>query len=343
MPRRLAAVLNDAVDRKTVASTVKQLERHYDGEAGADAVARKANYKALVDAYYDLATDFYEYGWGRSFHFAPRAPQESFRASIARHQHFIAHMLGLRPGMRVADLGCGLGGPLREIARFSGATILGVNINAYQIQRARMQTEEEGLTDLAEYVVCDFTDVDEPDGSFDAVYAIEATCHAADRASVFGEALRLLKPGGRFASYEWCMTGRFDASDPYHVRLKNDIEAGTGVPDLVRRQDIVPVLREVGFELLEADDLAERQSPGIPWYQPLISSGLSLAGFRNSRAGRRVTAATLHILHALRVVPRGTPQLYRILNTGAAALAEAGRLAIFTPMYFVLARRPESH
>ncbi len=341
MPRGLAGLLSDALDRKAVASTVKRLERHYDPEAGSDAVARKANYKDLVDSYYDLATDFYEYGWGRSFHFAPRAPRESFRASIARHQHFIAHMLGLRPGMRVVDLGCGLGGPLREIVRFSGAMILGVNINAYQIEKARTQTEEEGLSGLAEYVLCDFTSVDEPDGSFDAVYAIEATCHAADRTSVFGEALRLLKPGGRFASYEWCITDRFDASDPRHVRLKNDIEAGTGVPDLVHRQDIVPALREVGFELLEAHDLVERQGPGIPWYQPLVGSGLSHAGFRNSTAGRAVTAATLRILHVLRVVPRGTPQLYRILNSGAAALAEAGRLEIFTPMYFVLARRPD--
>lgn len=341
MPRRLAGLLNGGVDRETVASTVEQLERHYDPRAGAGAVARKANHKDLVDTYYDLATDFYEYGWGRSFHFAPRAPQESFRASIVRHQHFIAHMLGLRPGMRVADLGCGVGGPLREIARFSGAKILGVNINAYQIEKARIQTEEEGLSNLAEYVLCDFSNIDEPDGSFDAVYAIEATCHAADRKSVFGEALRLLKPGGRFASYEWCMTDRFDPADPDHVRLKNDIEAGTGVPDLVHRQDIDPALQEVGFELLEAQDLAERQRPRIPWYEPLVGSGLSLAGFRSSRTGRKVTYATLRVLEVLRVVPRGSPHVSRILDTSAAALVQAGQLEIFTPMYFVLARRPE--
>lgn len=341
MPRRLAGLLNGGVSRKDLASAVERLERRYDPRAKAGAVARKAEYGNLADTYYDLATDFYEYGWGRSFHFAPRAPQESFRASITRHQHFIAHMLGLRPGMRVADLGCGVGGPLREIARFSGAKILGVNINAYQIEKARIQTTEEGPSDLADYVVCDFSNVDEPDGSFDAVYSIESTCHAADRESVFGEALRLLKPGGRFAAYEWCMTDRFDPVDPHHVRLKNDIEAGTGVPDLVHQRDIVPALREVGFELLEAHDLAERQRPGIPWYEPLVGSGLSLAGFRSSRTGRKVTYATLRFLEVLRVVPRGSPRVSRILDTGAAALAEAGRLEIFTPMYFVLARRPE--
>lgn len=91
----------------------------------------------MVHKFYDMVTgmlrrnsflfsfllDFYEWGWGASFHFAPRAQGESFKASIARHEHLIALYLNLRPGMRVADLGCGVGGPAREIAQFSGAHI----------------------------------------------------------------------------------------------------------------------------------------------------------------------------------------------------------------------------
>ena len=110
---------------------------------------------------------------GRSLHFAPRVPGERFKASIARHEHYLAHVLGLRPGMVVADLGCGVGGPLIEIARFSGARIVGINNNAYQIDRARKLTEEAALTHLAEYMHCDFLNVDAPDNSFDAVFAIK--------------------------------------------------------------------------------------------------------------------------------------------------------------------------
>lgn len=69
------------------------------------------------------SAEFYEWGWGPSFHFAPRAKGESFAASEARHEHVIALKLGLRPGMHVMDLGAGVGGPAREIARFSGAKI----------------------------------------------------------------------------------------------------------------------------------------------------------------------------------------------------------------------------
>ena len=114
-------------------------------------------------------------------------PGESFKASLARHEHYLAHKLGLGPGMVVADLGCGIGGPLLEIARFSGAKIVGVNSNAYQFERARKNVEEAELAHLAEFLHCDFLDVDAPDGSFDAVYAIEATCCASGKVSIYGE------------------------------------------------------------------------------------------------------------------------------------------------------------
>jgi sterol 24-C-methyltransferase len=80
---------------------------------------RKGNYELLVNNFYDLITEFYEFGWGLSFHFAPRHKLEGFDASIARHEHWLAHQLELKKGMRVLDVGCGVGGPLIEIARFS--------------------------------------------------------------------------------------------------------------------------------------------------------------------------------------------------------------------------------
>jgi len=46
------------------------------------------------------------------------------------------------------------------------------------------------------------------DNTYDAAYQIEATCHAPDYVGVYKEILRVLKPGGVFAGYEWCMTVR---------------------------------------------------------------------------------------------------------------------------------------
>ena len=121
--------------------------------------------------------------------------------------------------MRVADLGCGVGGPLREIARVSGATIVGVNNNDYQIERARKLTEEAGLGHLAEFLKSDFMQMDAPDESFDAAYAIEATVHAPSKVDCYGEVFRVLKPGGCFAAYDYCLTSRFDANNRRHQKI----------------------------------------------------------------------------------------------------------------------------
>lgn len=339
MARQLFRILDRPMDRSAVQSSVKRAK-----EASASVAATvemgSSEYRDFIRIYHDLITDLYEYGWGRSFHFAPRVPGESFEASLARLEHCVAHVLGLRPGMRVADLGCGVGGPAREIARFSGAEIVGVNINAYQIGRARELTADAGLSHLASFVESDFADVDQPDDSFDAVYTIEATCHADDRAAVFAEAFRLLKPGGGLVACEWCMTDRFDADDVQHRKLKNDIEFCNAVQGLGPPRELDIAVREVGFELLETRDLAITSGPAIPWYQPLVGAGLSLAHFRSTTVGRWVTVQSLRLLEQLRVVPKGTPEVARMLSTGAAAIAEAGRLGIFTPSYFVQARKP---
>ena len=243
--------------------------------------------------------------------------------------------------MVAADLGCGVGGPLMEIARFSGARIVGVNSNAYQLERARRYTEEAGLAHLADFLHCDFLDVDAPDDTFDAVYSIEATCCAPDKPSIYGEIFRLLKPGARFAAYEWCMTDRFDATDPVHVALKADVALGGGLIVIDDRPTVDDALRSVGFEVLETRDLAAQTGPSVPWYQPLAGEGLSFAAFRSTRIGRWATRSSLRAMEKLRIAPPGSVRVAETLDLCADALAEAGRLGIFTPMYFIHARKPE--
>jgi hypothetical protein len=78
----------------------------------------------IVFAQATRATELYEYGWAKSFHFSRFYKNESFAASLARHEHFLAAKMNIRPSMRVLDVGCGVGGPAREIARFTDATLV---------------------------------------------------------------------------------------------------------------------------------------------------------------------------------------------------------------------------
>ena len=340
MSIKLSKTLKDKPTDSAVAPAIREYEESFRTFRDGISENVEGDHEKVNNLYYDLVTDFYEYGWGRSFHFAPRVPGESFKASLARHERYIAQVLGLSPGMVVADIGCGVGGPLMEIARFSGAKVVGVNSNAYQLEHARRFSAEAGMSHLAEFLNCDFLNVDAPDESFDAVYSIEATCCAPDKLSIYGEIFRLLKPGARFAAYEYCMTDPFDASNPRHLKIKADIQQGGALLVIDDYQTVDDALRTVGFEVLETRDLSLQTGPSIPWYQPLVGSGISFASFRSSRVGRWVTHNTLRALETLRLAPKGTVRVSETLNLCASAMAEAGRLGIFTPMYFIHARKP---
>jgi sterol 24-C-methyltransferase len=120
--------------------------------------------------YYNHATDLVQYGWAQSFHFSRFYKGEAFSASLARYEHYLSAQLRLRPGMRVLDVGCGIGGPAREIARFSDANIVGVNIMEFHLERARRYTKDAGLENQIQFVKGDFMRLSEifRENTFDA-------------------------------------------------------------------------------------------------------------------------------------------------------------------------------
>lgn len=134
--------------------------------------------------------------------------------------------------MKCIDLGCGVGGPARNIARFAKTHVTGVNCNAFQVKRAKDLTVQQGLAHLVSFVEADFLKLPFEPSSIDAGYQIEAFCHAPDKFKVYSEAFRVLKPGSRFAGFQWLMTSKYDPNNKRHVELKFGIERGNGVPDL---------------------------------------------------------------------------------------------------------------
>ncbi len=324
----------EQLSQAEVKSVADEYQAIYD--VGED--ERKKQYSSFINHYYDLATDFYEFGWGRCFHFAPRHRNESFKDSLIRHQHFLADQLALEPGMQVLDLGCGVGGPLSNIAHYSGVNIVGLNNNAYQIERAKLHTKD--VSTQCRFIKADYMQIPEKDDCFNAVYAIEATPHAPDRTRLYREILRVLRPGARFASYEWCLTDKFDAVNTRHQRIVDDIMRGNALPDIPSTSEIDAALQSAGFELLDTQDRAEEADRQTPWYRPLQGRDFSLSSIPRTPWGRALVNLTLRAGEAVQVFPKGSRAVSTFLNRGADALVEGGKSGIFTPMYFVLARKP---
>ncbi|MCC6810376.1 MAG: methyltransferase domain-containing protein [Deltaproteobacteria bacterium] len=227
---------------------------------------------------------------------------------------------------------------MRAIARFSGATIVGVNNNDYQIERGRRQNDDANLSRLCSFQKADFMALPFADASFDAVYAIEATCHAPDKRALFAELARVMKPGAHFAGYEWCMTDTYQAANQEHRAIKKGIEEGDALPDIWTMPHVLHALESAGLEVLESRDLALDADPQTPWYTPLAGR-ISFSGFKHTKVGRVATHVLVRALESMRIAPRGSTATSTLLRAAGAALERGGKLGIFTPMFFFHARK----
>jgi len=296
----------------------------------------------MVNDFYNMVTDIYEFGWGHSFHFGPRHKWESFEASIARSEMWIAHKLQLHKGVTALDLGCGIGGPGRTVARFSQANIVGLNNNDYQIGRCKKLTSEMGLSHLCSYIKADFQNMQIPDNTYDAAFHFEALEHSPDRVATFKEALRVMKPGALFAGYDWIITEKCDTNNPEHVRIKKAIELGNGLPDLLRPEEIVDAMKKAGFEIIEAWDPHANINPDfdVPWYDSIDGRYLSFSNWKHTPLGMWLTNKLVWTLETVRFAPKGTLKVHNMLVQVAKDLVVGGKLGIFSPDYFYLARKP---
>ena len=312
-----------------------------DINEAADSERKVAEQPSIVSRYYDVVTTFYEYAWGSSFHFSPRRSGEGLKASQERHERGVGELLNLQPGMRVADVGCGIGGPLVTIGKSTGASIVGLNFNRYQIERGEKLVRKAGLEGTCSFQYANFMDVPLPDGHFDALYSFEAICHAPDTQALFRELHRLIKPGGEMAAIDWCLTERFDEESARHRDIRDRIEHGNGTPDLLTTQQQLDAVKSAGFEILSATDQAAECDPKTPWYMALQGRDVSLASLARIPAGRSFTAGLTGLLEKVGIAPRGTGEAAELLNIAADSLVEGGEMGIFTPSFLVHARKPE--
>ncbi|VDB90027.1 unnamed protein product [Peniophora sp. CBMAI 1063] len=349
---KMSTTMKDGRQRARLEAYTAHWKKDSAKETGADHEARNESYTDVVNGYYDGATELYEWGWAKSFHFSRFYAGEAFDAALARHEHYLAAQMSLRPGMRVLDVGCGVGGPARQIANFADVTVVGVNNNAFQVGRARRYTRDVGLDaeGRVRFVRGDFMRLAEifGEGSFDAVYAIEATVHAPSLEGVYGEIMKVLKPGGVFGVYEWAMTDAWDPTIPAHKDLAHRIELGDGIPEMRPLSSVRSAIRSVGFEIEHEEDLAARDDE-VPWYYPL-EGDLRKAQttwdlftvWRLSRTGKLITHTVTWLAEMVGLAPRGTTGVSEALMVAAEALVEGGRTRLFTPMYLVVSRKPSA-
>jgi len=326
-----------------VKSRVARLNNWVDRSRESELGSRSYDHTETVNSYYSLCSEFMQFGWNESLHFAPLTPEETLEESIVRHERFMIKQLKLQRGMRVIDVGCGVGGPMRRVARESGAKVLCMNNNEQQLEKAKRRNVEEGLDHLAEYMKCNFMDMSAIEAnSFDAGYAIESTCHAPDKERAFAEIFRVLKPGALFWGQEMCMTEKFDPDNSDHRAAKDKLMLGIALKDIATFSEVNHALESVGFQVVEAENKDIKDGPSTPWYQPMEGqSGTLSNAFRRTPLGRKAMAGGIWLAEAFRFFPKGSAAVVQLMDRTAEAYVAGGKMGIFTPLYCFLARKPQ--
>jgi cyclopropane-fatty-acyl-phospholipid synthase len=166
-----------------------------------------------ISHHYDVSNRFYEWVLGPSMAYTCAVyPTDAATLEEAQREKFdlVCRKLGLQPGMRLLDVGCGWGGMAMHAAKEYGANVVGVTLSRQQAEWGQKAAAEAGLSDQIDIRFQDYRDV--PETGFDAISSIGLTEHIgiAQLPSYAARLAGKLKPQGRLLNH--CITRPDDHS-----------------------------------------------------------------------------------------------------------------------------------
>ncbi|HKA05333.1 MAG TPA: class I SAM-dependent methyltransferase [Acidimicrobiales bacterium] len=284
----------------------------------------KARDAQAIAHHYDVSNDFYRIVLGPSLTYSCAVwtrPDIGLEAAQANKHELVSIKLGLEPGMRLLDVGCGWGGMVLHAAARHGVRAVGVTISERQADLARKRVADAGLTDLVEIRLQDYRDVE--DGPYDAVSSIGMFEHVGFKQlhAYFGRLFQLLRPEGRLLNHA---IGRpATARDRSPVRIpaapwqKRTFIDRFVFPDgeLHEVGTIVSAMQLDGFEVRHLESLREHY-------------GLTLRAWVANLEGQWD--------EAVRLAGEGRARVWRLYMAASAVGFEAGRIQV----HQVLAVKP---
>lgn len=188
------------------------------------------------------------------------APIDEFHIRGRKATLELAGELGLRSGMQVLDVGCGLGGASRQLALEFGCQVTGLDLSAEYCRVASRLAERLGLAHRVSYRQGNALALPFPDACFDLVWTQHAAMNIADKARLYGEMWRVLKPGGTLALYD-ILAG---PGGPVHFPVP--WARDPSISFLVSPEQLRQTLETAGFELVSWRDTTET---GRSWFRHL--------------------------------------------------------------------------
>ena len=214
--------------------------------------------RSAISYHYDVGNDFYRLVLGPSMvyscaYWTPEA--DTLEQAQEAKLDLVCRKLGLRPGMRLLDVGCGWGSLLLHAARNYGVTGVGITLSTEQARGARERIADAGLSDQLTIRLQDYREVS--DGPYDAIASVGMAEHVGTEQyrRYAGLLHGLLAPGGRLLNHQ---IARRPSAPGERYRTSPFISAYVFPDgDLIPVGETVSLLEQAGFEIRDMESLRE--------------------------------------------------------------------------------------
>ncbi|KAL5143370.1 Tocopherol O-methyltransferase, chloroplastic [Glycine soja] len=242
-----------------------------------------------IAEFYDESSGIWENIWGDHMHHGFYDPDSTVSVSDHRAAQIrmiqeslrFASLLSENPSKwpkSIVDVGCGIGGSSRYLAKKFGATSVGITLSPVQAQRANSLAAAQGLADKVSFEVADALKQPFPDGKFDLVWSMESGEHMPDKAKFVGELARVAAPGGTIIIVTWCHRdlGPDEQSLlPWEQELLKKICDSYYLPAWCSTSDYVKLLESLSLQDIKSADW----SPFVaPFWPAVIRTALTWNG-----------------------------------------------------------------
>jgi len=189
-------------------------------------------------------------------------PERPSIEALAHYDHFhgrgleatqeIADGLAIAPTNHILDIGSGLGGPARYFAQRFGCRVTGVDLTAEFCEVARHLTRLLELDDRVAFELGNALAMPFADATFDGAYSMNVSMNIADKAALYREIRRVLKPGA------WLMLSELAQGKGAEVDYPTPWAAHAAASFLSSLEDTLRALESGGFEIVDQHDTLQK-------------------------------------------------------------------------------------